>query len=173
MNPSISFQKHIVNSRVNIIHTVALKIQLHLCYKIISKSGLEDRFECGDVSDVDNDTDNAFSFWKGVEKYSVSWLKVNRTLHKPSYLIYVKNDDNNDPVFGFITNIIICKTDDIYILYKECFNHGFLNNIKCYEISLPFEESEQILLLNKNVYRRCIKSHVTGNRKTVVSRRDL
>ncbi|XP_044582966.1 uncharacterized protein LOC123263985 [Cotesia glomerata] len=89
-------QANIVNSRVNIIYTVALKIQLHLCYKFISESGLEDRIEYGDVSDLDNYTDNAFSFWKSIEKHSVSWLKVNGTLYKPSYLIYVKNDVINE-----------------------------------------------------------------------------
>ncbi|XP_034934881.1 uncharacterized protein [Chelonus insularis] len=165
---------HVVNSRINITYTLALKMQLQVCYRILSQKGLEPKIEYGQVLEISDNYESTFSSHIGAEACTVSWVKINGTIYKPDFGIYVKNDDFNDPMFGIIISIIMSKDCTIFLVYKECYTIGFNNHQKGYEIVTPnIHVKTKLFNINNNFYVRPVKIHVTANGKKIISRRDL
>ena len=93
---------HIVTSRTNIIYTLANKIQLQLAYRFYTKTGLKITVQFGNKTETK-------SVYLGKRKLKVdefSFIQINRTIYKPQYAILLSNDNQNNPVFGIIINII-------------------------------------------------------------------
>lgn len=157
---------HVVTSRVNIIYTVANKVQLKFAYRLYIKKGLKTTIEFGSMQERNCNYLKKNNFQK-----QVSYVKINGSMFKPQYAILISDSEN--PVFGIITKIFKNNKNDIFISYVQCVTIGFLDHIKAYHIFLPDEKTEEVFKLNLKKYTKPIKIHITGEGLYVIVRRDL
>ena len=161
---------HIVTSRTNIIYTLANKIQLQLAYRFYTKTGLKTTVQFGNKTETK-------SVYLGKRKLKVdefSFIQINRTIYKPQYAILLSNDNQNNPVFGIIINIIQSEKNRIHFNMKKCSTIGFIDHIKAYQIVLPHTTEHEInYKLNLNSFVKPIKIDVTAEGFNVISRGDL
>ena len=164
----------LVTSRVNIIFTLALKLQLDLCFRILSKKGLQDVIEFGCTIQTVKIKNTTIAKLKNCYICEVSYIKINGKIYKKNYAIFLGVNENIDPCFGIIQNIFKDDSSNAFFVYKMCYTIGLNNSIKCYEIILPSKNSvDKNSEININEYIRPLKVHRTACGKRVISRRDL
>ena len=139
-------KKHarVINSRFNIIYTLAMKLQLQLSYRFLSKRGLEMRMEFGQIFQKYDEAFN-LSLPGNREVFIVSRLQVNGTTYKPESEIFLDINNNEDPCFGLIDCIVVNDLNKIHLIYKKCNILGLNNHIKCYQVCMPHEKEKKIL----------------------------
>lgn len=164
---------NVVKSRKNIIATLALKLQLELTYRFLCRKRFTDRIEFGRTVDLSSELKIKFSQEFSLSAHEVSFVKINGMHYKTNHAIYLCNE-NNDPVFGIVTNIVTDDDKRIFLVYKKCVTDGFNNHIKGYLISRPKKStSTQLAQLDLNNYVKSIKIHHTAGSDSVITRRDV
>lgn len=184
----------IVTSRKNITLTLAMKLQLHCCYRFLSKAGLEDKIEVGpEKGFISNDSDAdllalirreilskatsllQFSFpsLSDIDNslMEVSWIQYNNVMFKPKCVI-ITNNDENDLAFGIVRRIIL-KTGEIFVIvYQKCVTLGLDTHFKAYEIELPHKNNLFGIYII-NILEECdVKTcnfHVSGEGRYFIS----
>ena len=161
---------HIITSRVNIIYSLSVKLQLEYCFRLASKKGFNDSFEYGTtLGHIDCKT----NFFQNGDAIEISYVKINGTLYRQRHILFFSVNESNDPLFVIIQNIIKDKFNNVYFVYKNCQTIGFNNHIKCYEISFIKNASISIHKFDANCYFRPMEAHTTSDGKLVISKRDL
>lgn len=185
----------IVSSRKNITLTLAIKLQLHCCYKLLCKKGLNDKIEIGREiglisynrnahllalihTQILPKKDNLFKCniqsLSAIEDNSlmeVSWIYYNNIMFKPEYIIISDNDENN-LVFGVMTHIILLTSEIFFVIYKKCITLGFDIHFKAYEIILPHDNClPQIYIVNttEECNVKTCNFHISGEGRYFIS----
>ncbi|XP_074101926.1 uncharacterized protein LOC141529324 [Cotesia typhae] len=158
---------HVVNSRVNIGYTLANKAQLELNYRFLSAEGFKNYVEIGQAIDSNLDIPKS-------SLYDISCTKVNGKVFRPGYAIYIRQNINDDPVFGIICRIITNQDQCIYFIYQESTSISLYNHVKGFLVTLPrANEKIQLMCYDPNSYIKPLKIHVTANGSNVITCRDF
>lgn len=165
----------IVTSRKNIVVTLATKLQLHFCYRLLIKKGLDDLFECGAQKEITSiEFTNTFHADNGCLT-EVSWIRFNSILFKPDFII-ITNLDENNLSFGIMTRTLIDRNKNIFVYYKKCVTLGLDTHFKAYEISLPHvDDPIELRLVNtsKPLDVKTCNYHILGDGSNFVSVFDI
>ena len=153
--------------------TLATKLQLQLCYKLLSKKGLESIVEYGKVLDLCDDL-SGIPREKNNEAFFVTWVKVNGTFYKPGFAFCIGLDNNEMPCFGVVSHIVVNDINEIFFLYRQCSTLSYNDHIKCFNVCMPSANtSMQCYQRELNKYVRPMKIHCTCDGEHVILRRDM
>ena len=111
-------KKHarIITSRINILFTLANKLQLRLAHRFFTGTGLKNMIYCGPIQN---------RYEKNNVLTEISYVKINGTTYKQNYALCVGNNRDDDPIIALIYKILKSDQNEIYAIYKECFTvHG-------------------------------------------------
>lgn len=161
----------LVTSRVNFLFTIAIKIQLQMCFRILSHKGFSDELDFGKVIStvkylpVPAPSKSIF--------YEVLYAKVNGTVYRKDNAIYIGTDSQDDPIIGIIQSVV--KNDSkTYFMIKLCECITFDYHTRSYQLQLPSKTApDRLYELDINNFVRPMKVHKTTDGKTVVCRRDI
>lgn len=92
-----------VKSRVNICYTLALKLQLQLCYRLFCQIGLRDSIIMGRTIRKWSEH-YSFSNFQMNDSFAeiISWVKVNGVKYNPKCALHLGFNSDEDPIFGVI-----------------------------------------------------------------------
>ena len=152
-----------VNSRVNILLSLATKLQLGLAYRLYCNKGFKTIIEFGKRGE-------STIILNCKNSYEVSHVKVNGTKYMNQNVIFLRNNCEDEPVFGIIFKIIR-EDNKFYLLCRQCNTIGYIGTIQAYQIALP--KTDCVIKHDVQLYRRPIKMHVTADGRYVISRRDV
>lgn len=163
---------HLVTSRINILITIAIKIQLQFSFRIISNDGLQNAVEFSKA--IGRVNTSSVPQLKNHKLYKVVFVKVNGTTYRENNAILLStNHSLNIPEFGIIQSIL---TDyvQIFFVMKKCTTNGYDDHVKGFEVILPHKNFCQVIYeLNIHEYSRPMKIHKTYDRRMVIAKRDL
>lgn len=122
-------------SKKNLCYTLAVKNQLHMCYRLISANGFEtSKTELGHIKFTDINCyehaeyipDNGIDYVQ-----SVKWVKIQNVTLKKSTVVLLKVDQL--PRFGRILDIIAFK-DDLIVIYEEFSTISFDEHLQAFQV---------------------------------------
>lgn len=130
------------SSRKNILYSMAVKEQLNLYYRLISKRGLEEYVLMGSASPISNiaclDFYQLFSMSLPTEfRYNiveVSWIEKTGIRYSTNSCVILSIDSEFLPLFGTITNIICNEIGDICLICEMWNTVGYDEKLHAYEV---------------------------------------
>lgn len=135
----------VVQSRKNIIYTLAIKNQLVQCERFISKRGLCRNIVFGvtqfiKLSDIFFDMKNKiFEYFKPCDMmYFYSWIQVSGVTYKPNLIVLLCYEDFF-PKFGQITHLLSKDNKALYFVYNDVETVCFNDHYRAYEIKIKCE----------------------------------
>jgi len=143
----------LVSSRINIVFTLSLNLQLKFAHRILSKKGFDPKIDYGryicNISDL-----SEYRFLKHFIKSDscciISWVKINGFTYKPKFVFCLGANEYSEPQFGIIKYIAIDNSKQFYIIYDSCENIGLDSHKYEYEISFGLTTNIGIVPLNLN-----------------------
>ena len=133
-------------SRKNITFTVALKEQLQLAYRSVSKRGFSPRLEFGpgsiieDMSEVRDSCELVKVVFPSDFVSSclkVPWVDFKGTRYQVRMAVTISYDESCGlPFFGEIDKIFCNESGNVCLLYNEYYTLGFEENFHAYQVIL-------------------------------------
>lgn len=130
------------SSRKNILYTMAVKEQLSLSYRLMSKRGLEEHVSIGpaslnDVSHLNNYHLFSSSLptefkWRSVE---VPWIEKMGIRYSTNSCVVLSVNSEFVPIFGIIYNILCNITGHVCFVCKIWTNVGYDDKFCAFEVS--------------------------------------
>ncbi|XP_033212175.1 uncharacterized protein LOC117169776 [Belonocnema kinseyi] len=136
-------------SRKNPCHTIAVKEQLRLCYRLIGKRGLSPEFELEDGDSLDSET-LRIQLTESVkcipENFSgtcldVSWVQINGTKYKVGSILVIDVDPEGFIEFGKILNIFANEEERVLFACEKIIVKSFIEELHAYEVINSFEKT--------------------------------
>lgn len=132
---------NVVSSRVNVTSTLALKHQLILCQRLISRSGFKksvslndgnliEKTNCNEELEKILSTPNEYESFK----HSLSFSKL--TIHNFDYSLHdiILIERGELPIFGTIKKILVNNKDEIGFIYDKIVSVSFDDHLFAYEV---------------------------------------
>jgi len=141
----------LVSSRINIVFTLSLKLQLKFAHRILSKKGFNPNIYYGryicKISSLPE-----YCFLKHSIKsdnYSIiSWVKINGFTYKKKFAFCLGVNKYSEPQFGIIRHVATDYSEHFYVIYDSCENIGLDSHNYAYEISLGLTTNVGIVRLD-------------------------
>ncbi|CAG9773530.1 unnamed protein product [Ceutorhynchus assimilis] len=164
---------HVVFNRRNIIYTLAIRHQLKLSYRLLSKKGFDDELTIGameshiseiedfDISLIENNVTH--------ESFLISWFKRNGIKFSKNMCIQINRDEFGDPVFGLIRFIIFTPPRGIIFIYNLLMTNTFNTDIYGYIVDETFESFKSIELHQIHCSYPTAPHKIAGNKKAIHS----
>lgn len=125
---------HNVTSRINIAHTIAIKHQLKLCNRFISRIGFnKEKFEYGSIVVQKSD----FRPLSAIPEdcVEVKWLKYFNIMYKKNNVILLCLQEDERPVFGQICHIFVNNLN-VYFIINKIVTYGYVRHFQSYKLEL-------------------------------------
>ena len=132
----------IVNCWLNLLLTLANKIQFGLARRFFIQEGLTNKIQFGPIVKLLK-KQNFVNCQDAI--YEISYVKLNSFMYKSNYVIFLNNNKKGDPVIGIISRIVKTTKNNALLVYKKCETIGLDNHTKCCVIQC------QILIFVKNI----------------------
>ncbi|XP_051172350.1 uncharacterized protein LOC127288755 [Leptopilina boulardi] len=130
---------HIVNSRINLAHTLAVRHQLQQCDRFLTSKPFLTPPTCGPSQQSVNYLEKYREFSeilpynvKNRQSLVVPWALIKGTKYEPNMVI-VLGYTNELPYFGIIKYIVTCDTN-IYFIFSVLKTIGFCRHYYAYEV---------------------------------------
>ncbi|KYN50430.1 hypothetical protein ALC57_00067, partial [Trachymyrmex cornetzi] len=139
----------LVNSRINIVFTLSLNLQLKFAHRILSKKGFDPKITYGRyVCDISSLPEYCFIKNSISDNCCViSWVKINGFTYKPNVVFCLGANECSEPQFGIIKYVATVNSE-FYIIYEPCENIGLDSHKYAYEISLGLTTNVRTVRLN-------------------------
>lgn len=97
----------LVNSRINIVFTLSLNLQLKFAHRIISKKGFGPKVYYGKyISEISSLPEYCFLKHSIKSDYSIiSWIKINNVTYKSNLAFCLGANECSEPQFGTIRHV--------------------------------------------------------------------
>lgn len=129
------------NSRRNILHTLMMKQQLQICYRLIRKEGQTTQLDQGpkQFNGIISDCEEYQYFMNDLlpdfQMCSViSWVNFKGTKYDPGFCVVINSDDL--PIFGTISHVLINLNRKISFVLKVLETVNFEENLHAYSINV-------------------------------------
>lgn len=130
------------SSRRNILHTMAVKEQLNLCYRLMCKKDLEEHVLMGPASLISDisclDKYHLFSPSLPTEfkfrNVEVSWIEKTGIKYSTNSCVVLSLDLQYLPVFGTINTIICNEIGHVCFICEVWLNIGYDEQLHAYEV---------------------------------------
>ena len=151
---------NVITSRRCLIMSAAIKHQLGVCYRFVTRSPLLDEMVCGPI-ELCNIEDHVFyhrfkktlpsdfDIFSDIER--VNWVNVCGTRYEPSMVLITGVDEYCYPKFGKILDIFIFNNQPLFMC-QMFENIGFNDHVGGYEVS---SSKSCICILHKNLFDYC------------------
>lgn len=143
-----------VESRKNPGKTVAIKHQLSVCNRLLTKTGFPKRLEKGVCSALQLSTlPSYFHFKKSLPpnftdtQTSVSWVRVNGTFYSP-HMVVALDHNYLFPLFGKIQLIIVTESNDVFFIFTNLNTISSNDHLQAFEV---FETDTWGIISQKNI----------------------
>lgn len=136
------------NSRKNLSLTLAIKHQLNICARFLSKRPLNDNtFSFGRIEEVNTISIDNYNLFSDVlpsdinEKITIcSWVTIFGTLFKKGMCVAVTYNEDDLPVFGEIQFVIYCKKlNNVFFILTMFHTITYDEHLSCYEVHNTFD----------------------------------
>lgn len=130
-------------SRENITHTLAIKEQLNLCHRLLSKATLYKNQKMGPVLFADH-----ISQIHGFDSFKISlspdfmgkcievaWVQHKGVIYKPNFCVVIDILDNL-LTFGVIQKILFNENNDLCLICQNMYTIGFNENLHCFKVEI-------------------------------------
>lgn len=156
-----------MTSRVNPPHSLALKNQLMLSYRLLINDGFKDKIVVGkSICNADFDKFNQVITKNGLKNNTfVTSVRVKGTLYKEKYVICL----NAHPIEFGIIRFISVENNDIHLLFHKLSVRSYEKRLSAYCI----EETKEVGIINQNVLKvflPIVINNSTDGRKYVATR---
>jgi len=140
-------------SRKNITHSLGIKEQFYLCYRLSSKMGLIDNQKLGSILFADDISllNNFFIFKNSLPAnlmskcLEVSWAEFKGIIYESGLCVVLNISSNYLPQFGIVKHVLCNDSNNLCLIYQNLLNTGFCENLHGYEVEIL--SSECLVLL--------------------------
>jgi hypothetical protein len=142
-------------SRKDISHTLAMKHQLNICYRLLAGDGLISRFDVGPGETMDSCDLDLFIYFRDAlpanfmrSCFVTNWVNVRGTEYKPNMMLKLFQRYNL-PVFGYIKYILVDPDMNVCFVTLVCQVICFDSHFQAYEVDTTnlLEQSEFCCIL--------------------------
>lgn len=135
----LKINARLVTSRINIVFTLSLNLQLKFAYRIFSKKGFNPKIDCGKyICDISSLSEYRFikHSIESDDYYIISWVTINGFTYKPKLAFCLGANEFSEPQFGIITYVATNNAKQFCVIYNSCETIGLDSHKYAYEISL-------------------------------------
>lgn len=141
---------NVSGSYKNIIHTLSIKAQLKLCYRLVSTPKPCPIGNFAKQKEIANNIyEQFFSDQCKTLLYDVEWIEIYGTKYKRGLLLTYNHDDVL-PLFGIVTNIIKDE-DNVYFILSVLNTICFIKHMQCYQLTQT--KNQLVNVPYTNLYR--------------------
>lgn len=112
----------LVSSRINVVFTLSLDLQLKFAHRILSQKGFYPKIDYGRyICNILKLPEYRFlrHSIKSDVCYIISWVKINGFTYKPKFVFCLNVNEYNEPQFGIIKYVAIDDSKQFYIIYAS------------------------------------------------------